>query len=161
MRHNSVHIVYGITVLGVCTLSDQDLYLYQVLLKYLERFESYIANTISILIIKKIHNSTDIACGVTVLVLLTLSDHGLHMYPVSRKYLKQFKSYGADTISKLIITKKHNSVNIARGITVLVLCTSSDHGLHFTKLGENILNGLRGMGRTICDGQTHRRTDIY
>ena len=83
MRHNSLYIVYGITVLGVCTLSDQDLYLYQALLKYLERFESYIANTISILIIKKRYNSTDIACGVTVLLLLTLSYHGLHMYRVS------------------------------------------------------------------------------
>ena len=35
-----------------------------------------------------------------------------------------------DTISALIITKEQNSVNIARGVTVFVLCTSADHGLH-------------------------------
>ena len=29
------------------------------------------------------------------------------------------------------ITKGHNSVNIARGVTVLALCISSNPGLHF------------------------------
>ena len=33
-------------------------------------------------------------------------------------------------ISILILTKGHNSVNIARGVTVLVLSTSTAHGLH-------------------------------
>ena len=38
--------------------------------------------------------------------------------------------YGADTISIQVITKEHNSVKIAHGVTVLVLCTLSDHGLY-------------------------------
>ena len=33
-------------------------------------------------------------------------------------------------ISILIITKGHNSVNIAYGVTVFVLCKFSDHGQH-------------------------------
>ena len=33
-------------------------------------------------------------------------------------------------ISILIITKGQNSVNIARRVIILVLCTSSNHGLH-------------------------------
>ena len=47
----------------------------------------------------------NIARGVTDLVLCTLSDHGLHLYQVSKKYLEWFKSYGADTILALIITR--------------------------------------------------------
>ena len=33
-------------------------------------------------------------------------------------------------ISILIITKRHNSINITGRVIVLVLCTSSNHGLH-------------------------------
>ena len=69
MGHNSVNIVHGITVLALCISSAHGLSLYQVLPKNLERFKSYGVNTISILIITKGHNSTNIACGVTVLVL--------------------------------------------------------------------------------------------
>ena len=35
-----------------------------------------------------------------------------------------------DTISILIITMGHNSIDLVHGVTVLVLCISSDHGLH-------------------------------
>ena len=38
--------------------------------------------------------------------------------------------YGPDSISLLIITKGHNSVNVAFGDTVLVCCTLSNHCLH-------------------------------
>ena len=54
-----------------------------------------------------------------------LSAHRLIMVYICTKflakYLVRFKSYGANTISILIITKGHNSKNIARGVTVLVL----------------------------------------
>ena len=50
-----------------------------------------------------------------------------------------------DTISILIITKGHNSVNTAHGITVLVFRTLSDHGLHLYQVLGNILNSLRVM----------------
>ena len=39
-------------------------------------------------------------------------------------------SYGADIILILIIIKGLNSLDIARGVTVLLLCTSSDHDLY-------------------------------
>ena len=53
MGHNSVNTVHGVTVLALCTVSDHGLYLYQVLSKYLKRFKSYGANTISIPIIQR------------------------------------------------------------------------------------------------------------
>ena len=71
-----------------------------------------------------------IARAVTCLVLCTSSDHGFRLYQVSQKYLERFQSNGSDTISILVITKRHNSVKIARGVTVLNIYTLSDHGLH-------------------------------
>ena len=41
-----------------------------------------------------------------------------------------YESYRADTISIRNILKGHNSVKNVGGITVLVLCTSSDNGLY-------------------------------
>ena len=58
------------------------------------------------------------------------------------------------TVSKLLsghdfhrkISKGHNSVK--NGVSVLVLCTSSDDGLYCTVFHVNILNGIRVMERT-------------
>ena len=83
----------------------------------------------SILIITKGHSSVNIARGVTVLVLCTSSNHGLHLYQVCCKYLGQFKSYGADTISILIITKGIIPQILHVELQFLFLFTSSDHGL--------------------------------
>ena len=44
---------------------------------------------VSILIIKG-HNSIKTVHGVTVLVLCTSSNHGLHLYQILQKYLEQF-----------------------------------------------------------------------
>ena len=54
------------------------------------RIISYRANTASILIVTNGHNSVNIAHGVIVLVFCISSDHGLHLYQVSRKYLERF-----------------------------------------------------------------------
>ena len=49
-----------------------------------------------------------------VLNLCTLSDHALYLYQVSRKYLKEFLSYWADTISIILkFSEGHNSVKNA------------------------------------------------
>ena len=55
--------------------------------------------------ITKGHYSVKIACGVTVLLCI-LSNHGLHLYQVSRKYLERFLSYGADLF--VIDRQTHN-----------------------------------------------------
>ena len=91
---------------------------------------------------------------------LTSADHDLHLYQVWYKYLERFKSYGADTISLLISTKWHDSINIAPGVTVLILCTSSDHGLYLYQV-PNISNGLRALEwtRFVRDRQTNTQTD--
>ena len=83
------------------------------------------------------------------------SAHRLIMIYIRAKFGENIMnglSYGADTISILIITKERNSV---RGITVLVLCKSSDHGLHLYQH----LEWFKSYGAdTICDGQTDRHT---
>ena len=57
--YNSVNNVGRVTVLVLCTLSDDALHLYQVLWKYLYWFQSYRADTISALKISKGHNSVN------------------------------------------------------------------------------------------------------
>ena len=44
-------------------------------------------------------------------------------------------------ISILKFTKGHNYVKHVGGISVLVLCISSDYALNFTKLNENTSKG--------------------
>ena len=51
-------------------------------------------------------------------------------------------------MSILIIRKRHYSINIVHGVTILVLCILSNHGLHLTKFRENIVNDFRVMERT-------------
>ena len=54
-----------------------------------------------------------------------------------------------DTIFIRKIPKVHNSVKNVGGVSVLVLCTSSDDGLYFcTKFHEIISNGIRVMEQT-------------
>ena len=54
----------------------------------------------------------------------------LYIVPSFVKYLKGYQSYRADTISILKITKGNNSAKNVGGVTVVNLCTSSDHALH-------------------------------
>ena len=77
-----------------------------------------------------------------------LSAHCLIICTKFRKNILNGLSYGADIISILIITKGHNSLNIAYGVTFLVHRTLSNHGLHLYHFFENILNDLRFMERT-------------
>ena len=116
-------------------------------------------DTISKLIFTKEHNSVNITRGVIIIVFCTSSDHGLHLYQVCLKYLERFKSYASghdfNTITNGLIQILHverQFLFFAHRLIMVYICT---------KFGKNILNGLRGMDRTICDGQTHRRTDIY
>ena len=55
--NNSAKNVGGVTVVNLCTLSGHVLYFYQVLRNYLKRYQSYRADTISILKITKGNNS--------------------------------------------------------------------------------------------------------
>ena len=75
--------------------------------------------------------------------------------------LEGFQSYGADTISILIIGKGHNSTNIARGVTVLVYAHRLIMVNICTKLSENILKDFRFMERTrfVMDRQSHTQTN--
>ena len=60
--------VGGVTVVNLCTSSGHALYFYQVLWNYLERYQSYRADTISVLKISKGNNSAKNVGGVTILI---------------------------------------------------------------------------------------------
>ena len=66
--NNSAKNVGGVTVVDLCMSSGHALYFYQVLWNYLKRYQSYKADTISILKISKGNNSTKNVGGVTVYI---------------------------------------------------------------------------------------------
>ena len=89
---------------------------------------------ISILKISKGNNSARIVGGVTVVYLCMLSGQALYFYQVLRNYLKRYRSYRADTISILKITKGNNSAKNVGGVTVVNLCTLSGHALYLCQV---------------------------
>ena len=138
--NNSAKNVGGVNIVNLCTSSGHALYLCQLSWNYLERYQSYRADTISIWKITKGNNSAKNVGGVMVVNLCTLSGHALYFYQVLWNYLKRYQSYRADTISILKITKGNNSAKNVGGVTVLYLCTSSGHALYFYQVLWNYLN---------------------
>ena len=110
--NNSAKNVGGVTVVDLCTSSGHALYFYQVLRNYLKRYQSYRADTISILKITKGNNSAKNVGGVTVVDLCTSSGHALYFYQVLWNYLARYQSYWADTISIPKISKGNNSAKM-------------------------------------------------
>ena len=137
--NNSAKNVVGVTVPYLCTSSGHALYFYQVLWNYLNWYQSYRADTISILKITKGNNSAKNVGGVTVVNLCTSSGHALYFYQVLWNYLKRYQSYRADTISIRKISKGNNSAKNVGGVTVVDLCTSSGHALYFYQVLWNYL----------------------
>ena len=118
--NNSAKNVGGETVVNLCTSSGHALYFYQVLWNYHERYQSYSADTISILKISKGNNSAKNVCGINIVYLCRLSGHALYLCQVSWNYLERYQSYRADTISIRKITKGNNSAKNVGGETVLI-----------------------------------------
>ena len=79
-------------------------------------------------------------------VLIILSHNALYLYQVSQKYIDWFCSYKADMISILLIAKGHTSLNCT-WVTVLVLCTLSNHYLNLYQVKRKYLERLRSMER--------------
>ena len=165
--NNSAKNVGGVTVVYLCTLSGHALYFYQVLRNYLKRYQSYRADTISILKITKGNNSAKNVGGVTVVNLCTSSGHVLYFYQVLWNYLERYQSYRADTISILKISKGNNSAKNVGGVTVLISARRLIMVYICTKFREIISNGIKVMDRTRMfnrwrtDGRTDRRTDRH
>ena len=162
--NNSAKNVGGVTVVYFCTSSGHALYFYQVLRNYLKRYQSYRADTISILKITKGNNSAKNVGGVTVANLCTSSGHALYLYQVLWNYLERYQSYRADTISILKISKGNNSAKNVGGVTVVNLCTSSDHGLYLYYVSWNYLKRYQSYGpdtnvQPLTDGRTDGQTD--
>ena len=118
--NNSAKNVGGVTVINLCMSSGHALYFYQVLWNYLGRYQSYRADTISILKITKGNNSAKNVGGVTVVNLCTSSSHALYFYQVLWNYLERYQSYRADTISILKISKGNNSAKNVGTVTILI-----------------------------------------
>ena len=81
--NNSTKNAGGATVVNLCTSSDHALYFYQVLLNYLQRYQSYRVDTISILKITKGNKSAKNVGGVNVVNLCMSSGHVLYLCQVS------------------------------------------------------------------------------
>ena len=81
--NNYAKNVGGVTVFNLCTSSGHALYFYQVSLNYLEQYQSYRADTISILKITKGNNSAKNVGRVTVVNLCTSSGHALYLCQLS------------------------------------------------------------------------------
>ena len=161
--NNSAKKVGGVTVVYLCTSSGHALYFYQVLWNYLKRYQSYRADTISILKITKGNNSAKNVGGVTVVNLCTSSGHALYFCQVLWNYLERYQSYRADTISKMKIPKGNNSAKNVGGVTDVNLCTSSDHGLYLYQVSWNYLERYQSYGpdtnvQPLTDGQTDGQT---
>ena len=137
--NNSAKNVGGVNVVDLCTSSGHALYLCQVSWNYLERYQSYRADMISILKITKGIYSAKNAGGATVVNLCMSSDHALNFYQVLWNYLKRYQSYRADTIYILKISKGDNCAKNVGGVTVVNLCTSSGHALYFYQVLWNYL----------------------
>ena len=162
--NNSTKNVGGVTVVDLCTSSGHALYFYQVLWNYLKRYQSYRADTISILKITKGNNSTKNVGGVTVVDLCTSSGRALYFNQVSWNYLERYQSYRADTISIPKISKGNNSAKNVGKVTVFNLCTSSDRALHLCQVSWNYLERYQSYGpdtnvQPLTDGRTDGRTD--
>ena len=144
--------------------SSHALYFYQVLWNYLERYQSYIVDTISILKITKRNYSAKNVGGVTVVNLCTSSGHALYFYQVLWNYLERYQSYRADTISIPKISKGNSSAKNVEGVTVVNLCTSSDHALHLCQVSWNYLERYQSYradmnDQPLTDGRTDGWTD--
>ena len=80
--NNSAKNAGGATVVNLCTSSGHALYFYQVLLNYLELYQSYRADMISILNITKGNISAKNVGGVKVVNLCMSSSQALYFYQV-------------------------------------------------------------------------------
>ena len=80
--NNSAKNVGGVNVINLCMSSGHALYLCRVSRNYLERYQSYRADTISIRKITKGNNSAKNVGGVTVFYLCISSGHALYFYQV-------------------------------------------------------------------------------
>ena len=132
--NNSAKNVGGVTVVNLCTSSGHALYFYQVLWHYLKRYQSYRADTISILENTKGNNSAKNAGWVNVVNLCMSSGHVLYLCQVSWNYLERYQRYRADTVSIWKITKGNNSAKNVVGATVVNLCMSSGHALYLCQV---------------------------
>ena len=137
--NNSEKNVGGVNIVNLCKSSGHALYLCQLSWNYLERYQSYTADTISIRKITKGNNSTKNVGGVRVVNLCKSSGHALYFYQVLWNYLKRYQSYRADTISKRKMTKGNNSTKNVGGVRVFDLCKSSGHALYFYQVLWNYL----------------------
>ena len=137
--NNYAKNVGGVTVFNLCTSSGHALYFYRVSWNYLEQYQSYRADTISILKITKGNNSAKNVGGVNIVYLCMSSGHAIYLCQLSWNYLGRYQRYRADTISIRKITKGNNSAKNVGGVTVFNLCTLSGHALYFYQVLWNYL----------------------
>ena len=110
--NNSAKRVSGVTSFNLRTSSGHALYFYQVSWNNLEWYQSYRADTITILKISKENNSAKNDGGATVFNLCMSSGHALYLCQVSWNNLKRYQSYRVDSISIRKTTKGNKSTKL-------------------------------------------------
>ena len=145
--NNSAKNVGWVNVVNLCMSSGHVLYLCQVSWNYLERYQNYRADTISIWKITKGKNSAKNVGGATVVNLCMSSGHALYLCQVSWNNIERYQNYRVDTISIGKITKGDNSAKNAGGATVVNVCTSSVIHYISTKFCEIISNRIKVIER--------------
>ena len=83
---------------------------------------------------------------------------------LSQTVSKLWTGHECSTISILKISKGNNSAKNVGGVTVVNLCTSSDHGLYLYQVSWNYLKRYQSYGpdtnvQPLTDGRTYGRTD--
>ena len=81
------------------------------------------------------------------------------------KLSRTVSKYRADTISILKISKGNNSAKNVGGMTVVNLCTSSDHGLYLCQVSWNYLERYQSYGadtnvQPLTDGRTDGHSKV-
>ena len=127
--------------------SGHALYLCQVSWNYLERYQSYRVDTISILKITKENNSAKNAGGATVFNLCMSSGHALYFYQVLWNYLRRYYNYRVDKISILKIAKGNNSAKMLVEWSLLISARRLAMLYISTKFCEIISNGIKVIQR--------------
>ena len=143
--NNSAKNVSGVTVVNLCKMAGHTLHLYQVSWNYLERYQSYRADTISILKITKGNNSTKNVGGATVVNLCMSSGHALYLSQVSWNNLERYQRYSVDTFYLRKFTKWNISAKNVGGATLLYSACRLVMLYISTKFCEIISNGIKVM----------------
>ena len=131
-QYNSVITFDRVTVLALCTSSDEHLSMYQVSFNSFLYFQIYALDKLFIAKIKKESNSVNTGYGFCILQFLSQPKFHLFIFNTFRDLLRT-------SLLLQIVRKGNNSVITCENVTVLALCTSPNGYLSMYQVSFNSL----------------------